>query len=208
MRRAPTGRDGAGLGSPTDRNTMRLRSLICAFAAMVAGVAANAQAQVTVTGRVLPAWQMEAVSTFGDANYSVEAYVAAREETVLVIRRRGRGPSPSARLSILLALRTNAQAYSLAGSAQGIVGGVQMNFGAPTAGGNGRAVAQEALGGLRIEGDRPLGSAERVVARGPRISLAGSFRSPDNALLLPVTLVIPETEEDLGEIRVVLRMGG
>jgi hypothetical protein len=63
------------------------------------------------------------------------------------------------------------------------------------------------VGGLHVNPEALLGTDERVLARGTRISMGGNFRSPDNALVLPIRISLPQAEARQEEIRVNLRIG-
>lgn len=183
------------------------RIVWCALIGLALCTGAKGQAQVSVTGRVLPAWQLEVVSASGDTHYNVSAHAVSREEVTLVVQRRTSGAAPAASLPLLLALRTNAPAFSLLGSVRESGLEVRLLTGTGRASGTGQYVAPEAVGGLQVNPEALLGTDERVLARGTRISMGGNFRSPDNALVLPIRISLPQAEARQEEIRVNLRIG-
>jgi hypothetical protein len=179
-----------------------------AAAVLLAGVPAFAQstAQVSITGRVLPAFSLQPVSVAGDTGHEVRVQPQSRESVLVVIQRATVASAPGGKVTLLLALRTNAESYQLHGAQLSGPQPLRIAIGVPRAGGSGRLVAPTAVAGFLPAGKTLLEVEEKAVAAGTRISVRGSFSSPNNTLLVPVELQVPPGAP-AGAYQVLLRLG-
>lgn len=169
------------------------------MAHLVAASLAQAQVshQVSVSGYVLPAFRLLASPPVTDSA-TVRAIVwetGPNEVTVEVIVR---GDHEAATVTVPLWLRTNADHFILRANYRGPATEGYLSLGSPQASGDGLLVAPEALAGFQAQ-LCPF-TPEMTLATGSRISLRGSFRSPNNALLstlkislAPLTGEVPQT---------------
>lgn len=179
-----------------------------AAAVLLAGVPAFAQstAQVSITGRVLPAFRLQPVEVAADTGHEVRVQPQGRESVLVVIQRATVASVPGGKVTLLLALRSNAESYQLHAAQLSGPQPLRVVLGAPQAGGSGRLVAPTAVAGFLPAGKALLEVEEKAVAAGTRISVRGLFSSPNNALLVPVELQVPPGAP-AGAYQVLLRLG-
>ncbi len=179
-----------------------------AAAVLLAGVPAFAQstAQVSITGRVLPAFSLQPVEVAAGIGHEVRVQPQGRESVLVVIQRATVASAPGGKVTLLLALRTNAESYHLHAAQLNGPQPLRVVLGAPQASGSGRLVAPTAVAGFLPAGKALLEVEEKAVAAGTRISVRGSFSSPNNALLVPVELQVPPGAP-AGAYQVLLRLG-
>ncbi len=179
-----------------------------AAAVLLAGVPAFAQstAQVSITGRVLPAFSLQPVEVAAGIGHEVRVQPQGRESVLVVIQRATVASAPGGKVTLLLALRTNAESYQLHAAQLNGPQPLRVVLGAPQASGSGRLVAPTAVAGFLPAGKALLEVEEKAVAAGTRISVRGSFSSPNNALLVPVELQVPPGAP-AGAYQVLLRLG-
>ncbi len=164
----------------------------------VQAVEAQDQVSISIMGRVLPAWKLEAVAAQGDAGHAVVAAAESRQQVLVTIFRRGAIESPAGTVQLWLALRTNAQHYQLRATALSTSDELQLEFGQPQASGNGSQVAVASVPGFTPQTSVLIPAEAGAVATGTRISMRGTFDSPHNALMVPVTLHIPASGKGAG----------
>lgn len=155
-------------------------------------------ADVTISGRVLPAFKLEAASATADPGATVNVQQDSGSRLTVTI---DRGTGDAATVRLLLALRTNAHAFRLNGALTGS-GPVDTVFGIPRPSGSGLLVAHDAPSGFRAVGGALAAGEPRPLAFGTRISSRGTFSSADNALLVPLDLRLPAGEA--GRLQLVL----
>ncbi len=179
-----------------------------AAAVLLAGVPAFAQstAQISITGRVLSAFRLQSVEVAADIGHEVHVQPQGRESVLVVIQRAPVASAPGGKVTLLLALRTNAESYQLHAAQLSGPQPLRVVLGAPQASGSGRLVAPTAVAGFLPAGKALLEVEEKAVAAGTRISVRGSFSSPNNALLVPVELQVPPGAP-AGAYQVLLRLG-
>lgn len=90
-------------------------------------------------------------------------------------------------IEIDVALRTNAPEYEFAISQESASPGLGVQFGLPRQ--SGAEVHALAAASFHATPGSPC-TAQRCVATGTRISMRGTFSSPHNALIVPVTLAL------------------
>ncbi len=179
-----------------------------AAAVLLAGVPAFAQstAQVSITGRVLPAFNLQPVEVAAGIGHEVRVQPQGRESVLVVIQRATVASAPGGKVTLLLALRTNAESYQLHAAQLSGPQPLRVVLGALQVSGSGRLVAPTAVAGFLPAGKALLEVEEKAVAAGTRISVRGSFSSPNNALLVPVELQVPPGAP-AGAYQVLLRLG-
>ncbi len=179
-----------------------------AAAVLLAGVPAFAQstAQISITGRVLSAFRLQSVEVAADIGHEVHVQPQGRESVLVVIQRAPVASAPGGKVTLLLALRTNAERYQLHAAQLSGPQPLRVVLGAPQASGSERLVAPTAVAGFLPAGKALLEVEEKAVAAGTRISVRGSFSSPNNALLVPVELQVPPGAP-AGAYQVLLRLG-
>ncbi len=179
-----------------------------AVAVLLVGVPVFAQstAQVSITGRVLPAFSLQPVEVAAGIGHEVRVQPQGRESVLVVIQRATVASAPGGKVTLLLALRTNAESYQLHAAQLSGPQPLRVVLGAPQASGSGRLVAPTAVAGFLPAGKALLEVEEKAVAAGTRISVRGSFSSPNNALLVPVELQVPPGAP-AGAYQVLLRLG-
>ncbi|MEE8606807.1 MAG: hypothetical protein V3S55_04335 [Nitrospiraceae bacterium] len=179
-----------------------------AAAVLLAGVAAFAQstAQVSIIGRVLSAFSLQPVSVAGDTSHEVRVQPQGRESVLVLVQRATVASAPGGKVTLLLALRTNAENYQLRAAQLSGPQPLRVVLGTPQASGSGRLVAPTAVAGFLPTSNAMLEGEEKAVAAGTRISVRGSFSSPNNALLVPVELQVPPGAP-AGVYQVLLRLG-
>ncbi len=178
---------------PRSKSLRRECFATAAAAVLLAGVPAFAQstAQVSITGRVLPAFSLQPVEVAAGIGHEVRVQPQGRESVLVVIQRATVASAPGGKVTLLLALRTNAESYQLHAAQLNGPQPLRVVLGAPQASGSGRLVAATAVAGFLPAGKALLEVEEKVLAAGTRISVRGSFSSPNNALLVPVELQVP-----------------
>ena len=167
----------------TQRKTRKLVSLVAVLVLHLSGVSiANAQvfSTISVTGRVLPAFRLEADQpTAFDPN--VMATAIQSEPNTVVVEVTVLGSTEAVRVKVPLRMRTNADNFVLRASFQGLGVDGSVSLDQPEAAGNGTLVMPGALAAFRTQPTRL--APDNTLAVGSRISMRGSFRSPNNALL-------------------------
>ncbi len=193
---------------PRSKSLRRECFATAAAAVLLAGVPAFAQstAQVSITGRVLPAFSLQPVEVAADTGYGVRVQPQGPEGMLVVIQRATVASAPGGKVTLLLALRTNAESYQLHAAQLSGPQPLRVVLGAPQGSGSGRLVAPTAVTRFLPAGKALLEVEEKAVAAGTRISVRGSFSSPNNALLVPVELQVPPGAP-AGAYQVLLRLG-
>jgi len=166
------------------KSNLKVKMATMAAFLLVGFLPAGAQetVQISVTGRVLPAYSLEPVAVAADANQIVSVERLAQGQ--VLIRLHPQSPSSGAKgtVRVILALRTNAESYRLRAASSGL----QVEVGQPEA--SGSFVVPGALSSFSGQPTSGSDDQEQVVATGTRISLRGRFTSPNNALLVPLEL--------------------
>ncbi len=147
-----------------------------------------------ISGSVTAAYNVESVSRVEDPNYSFDVRPESRDRLLISIHLLiPQAPVPGV-IQIVLALRTNADSYRM--RAQQLQGSpnLSISFGTPQPGGDASQVSPAAVAGFSSPPGTRLGMVEQDVARGTRISCRGTFASPHNALLVPVSIRISPQE--------------
>jgi len=159
--------------------------------------------QVSMTGRVVPAYSLEPVAVVGDPNYLISVQRLGQDKVLIHLHRQASGPAAEGTVRLVLALRTNAETYRLrATSVEG--SGLLIRVGEPQASGN--FVAPAALASFSAQPSTVLEGQEHVIASGSRISLRGKFTSLNNALLVPVELRLASSESS-SSYQILVTMG-
>ena len=167
----------------TQRKTRKLVSLVAVLVLHLSGVSiANAEvfSTISVTGRVLPAFRLEADQpTAFDPNVIATAIQSGPNTVVVEVT--VLGSTEAVRVKVPLRMRTNADNFALRASFQGLGVDGSVSLDQPQAAGNGTLVMPGALAAFRTQPTRL--APDNTLAVGSRISMRGSFRSPNNALL-------------------------
>ncbi len=166
----------------TQRKTRKLVSLVAILVLHLSGVSiANAEvfSTISVTGRVLPAFLLEiGQPTPFDTNVAAAVEQTSANATVVELSVLGTGEA--ATIVIPLRMRTNANGYVLRASVRGPLMDGEVSLSQPQPTGNATLVMPDAVFGFQTQPTRL--ATDMIIAAGPRISMRGSFRSPNNAL--------------------------
>lgn len=139
--------------------------------------------QLTVGGIVRAAFHVDIVA----ANVSAPCLRWERRSPAALRLWLTRGAGCPDSIEIDAALRTNAHEYEFAVTEASANTVARVQFGSPRP--NGPEVHLMAASLFRAA-QNPLCAAERCMATGTRISMRGSFSSPSNALIVPITLTL------------------
>ncbi len=174
---------------------------------LLAGSSARAQENygtVSIYGRVSAAFQMEPVQEAGAVSAEVSVYSEGQDRVRIDIQPAAQGQGGGSReVLVWVMLRTNASSYRLQAAQLG-GSGLRVSFGAPHS--SGQRVHPNAARDFSSPLETVLSEQEQVAASGSRISLRGRFTSPDNALLVPVRVVL-NPEDGFGTSSVRLSLG-
>lgn len=145
----------------------------------VSAARAQALTGVSVTGRVLPAFLLEIgqPTPFGS---NVAAAVAHTSANTAVVELSILSTGEAVTIAIPLRMRTNANGYVLRASVRGSVVDGEVSLSQPQPAGNATLVMPDALFAFQTQPTRL--ATDMIIAAGPRISMRGSFKSPNNAL--------------------------
>ena len=181
-------------------NRLRLTSLACALLAVLSinGIAQQGAA-LRISGSVSPAIKLSlggpASSAFADASASVQATAYEQGSGQIVIALSAPGQTGQTSISIPIEVRTNVAYELLAalttdGCAPAIAARVE------SVGASGPLTANDAVERARI-GAVPatLDAARAALLNGPRISKAGNFSTPTNALRIKLLVLLSEAPQ-------------
>lgn len=172
-----------------------MRFLHFVFVLMCASVATSfAQApggSLGVTGTVSAAWMMEPVKL--SSENAAASLQQMDRQSVLVDVAAGNAQGQMSRVQIIVAIRTNARQFRIRAERVNCSQIPTVSVGAPAPAGAGSLVNPAAFSSFAGSSEVSL-NAPADIATGPRISLGGRFTSPENALLVPLTVQLPDSK--------------